>query len=248
MSKLKFLLISIGLPIILAFDIDFQFQHFKGCFKDQVENPDLPFQISDLNAGKSTKTCIDFCKSNFFRFAGLQDGADCFCGNSFGRYGPSSKCSRPCPGAPQETCGGLQANTIYDTKITVPGPPHDLKLEEASETWLKISWAKPKFSPDDFITDYFIHVSVNDSFDLSHNDRTFSPKVIQVSQVSKMTVVLGLRPGSKYNVSVSAASTSGPGPGVSQFFWTQIGDPEEPEAPVIVSHGPDNHGEQIFDF
>ena len=57
-------------------------------------------------------------------------------------------------------------------------------------------------------------MDVIDSFDISHNNRTFSTRIIQVSESSGMTVVLGLRPASKYQVSVSAKSKNGNGPPV----------------------------------
>ena len=55
-----------------------------------------------------------------------------------------------------------------------------------------------------------------------------------------MTVVLGLRPASKYQVSVSAKSKNGNGPAVQALFWTEIGVPEKPEPPMLIQH---NHGD-----
>jgi hypothetical protein len=55
-------------------------------------------------------------------FAALQNGNMCFCGGSFGRYGPVSDdlCQVPCIGnvsAGFETCGGRLYNAVYKTYI-----------------------------------------------------------------------------------------------------------------------------------
>lgn len=55
-----------------------------------------------------------------------------------------------------------------------------------------------------------------------------------------MTTILGLRPASRYNVSVSAASKNGKGKPTSALFWTEISDPVSPEAPELIHHGHDH--------
>ena len=225
---------------VQGFDI-VQFLH-KGCYKDQSEYLDLPFKASK-NASKSVKSCVDACTENYFMYAGLQNGQYCYCGNSYGRYGPSSDCKTRCSESKSEICGGFQANNVYDTKIKVPGPPSDLKLIKSKENSLKIHWEPPKYAIENFTIGYVIQVEVNDSFDPSHNQNTFSPKIIKMSEASRMTVILGLKPGSKYNVTVKAASKEGPGKAVQAFFWTQIGAPVAPDPPVLVQHSHDHHGE-----
>ena len=56
-----------------------------------------------------------------------------------------------------------------------------------------------------------------------------------------MTVVLGLRPASQYQVSVNAKSKNGDGPAVQAMFWTEIGTPEKPESPTISMISLENH-------
>ena len=227
---------------VQAFD-SITFLH-KGCFKDQTDNPDLPYKSPERSAFKTISDCVKDCASKFFIYAALQNAESCFCGNSFGRYGPSNKCRQKCQGAPNEVCGGLDSNSVYLTNVQVPGPPTQLKLEKATETWLSIKWQPPQYSIKDFITDYFIHVQVIESFDSSHNSKTFSPKNIQVTESSRMTVILGLRPGSTYNVTVSAGSVHGKGASASARFSTLIGKPDYPKAPILVHHHEhDHHGE-----
>ena len=125
--------------------------------------------------------------------------------------------------------------------LKVPGPPSDLRLEKASENALKIRWSQPKYSVNgDFITDYHVKVMVVDSYDLNVNSRTFSPKEITLSKFNRMTTILGLKPASKYNVSVQASSKHGLGQAVSKLFWTEIGKPQAPEAPTLIHHGHDH--------
>ena len=237
-------LIITSLTAIIAithgFDI-VQFSH-KGCFKDQREKPDLPFK-APRNTTKDVKTCVDFCTAKYFIYAGLKNGEFCYCGNSYGRYGPSDKCRTRCSGSFQEVCGGPDSSNVYYTNVKVPGPPTDLKLVKSNEKSLKIQWSPPEYALEDFVVEYTIQVEVNDSFDISHNSRTFSPKIIYMTQFSRMTTILGLKPASKYNVTVRADSKDGPGEAVQAFFWTEISDPVEPQPPKLIQHDHDHHGE-----
>jgi hypothetical protein len=58
--------------------------------------------------------CINTCGSRGFRYAGLQYGESCLCGNSYGRYGPANNCTMSCPGFPQQACGGYSSNAVYE--------------------------------------------------------------------------------------------------------------------------------------
>ena len=52
-----------------------------------------------------------------YRYFGLQYGTQCFCGNSFGRYGKSPNqgdCNKPCLANRNEICGGTWRNSVYD--------------------------------------------------------------------------------------------------------------------------------------
>jgi hypothetical protein len=47
----------------------------------------------------------------------------------------------------------------------------------------------------------------------------YAARHIQLSHISRSTNIIGLMPGSLYNVSVVAASKDGHGPPASAFFW-----------------------------
>ena len=225
---------------------------YKGCFKDNANNRDLPYDLENFQplAVISIDKCVSSCSEKYFRYAGLQNGTKCFCGNSYGRYGPD-KCNVRCPNDFQDVCGGELKNSVYETGVRVPGPPSTLKLEKAEENSLKIRWSEPKYSSslnskDDFITQYHITVTVSKSFDKSVNNRTFSPKEIRVGPSQKILTVLGLKPASEYNVTVAAASVDGQGMGISAFYETVIGDPQVPQPPNLLHHGDHDHN-QDFD-
>ena len=131
-----------------AFSFDqIQFLH-QGCYKDVIGQPDLPYQSPIRNASKNISSCVSECAKKYFMFAALQNAEFCFCGNKFGKYGPSDKCRKPCSTSAQfEVCGGFEASNIYSTDVKVPGPPDNLKLIKATETSLKIKWFRPKYAP-----------------------------------------------------------------------------------------------------
>jgi hypothetical protein len=57
-------------------------------------------------------------------FAVQNGGTGCFCGSSYGRYGPSTACNMTCTGGvatdPAQACGGPGANSIYHTQAVWP--------------------------------------------------------------------------------------------------------------------------------
>jgi len=49
-----------------------------------------------------------------YRYAGLQSGTECYCGQSYGSLGESYFCDTDCP-VGNEICGGYLSNSIYKT-------------------------------------------------------------------------------------------------------------------------------------
>ena len=72
----------------------------------------------DVWAGQLVMTppfCSELCKGyKFFAVANGKNG-NCFCGNSYGKYGkaPESDCNMPCPGNSSWMCGGSYINRVY---------------------------------------------------------------------------------------------------------------------------------------
>jgi hypothetical protein len=93
---------------------------YVGCFRDQgdpapgTQGRDLAGEVQVM--GNLTITaCAQHCASRGFAYAGLQFGNQCFCGNTYGKYGADidSECNMPCAGDPRQMCGATWHNAIY---------------------------------------------------------------------------------------------------------------------------------------
>lgn len=82
---------------------------YLGCFADKKQR--------DLTGPQSRQTspqaCVQYCAELEHSYAAMQRGKACFCGDSHGRYGPSTAC-KPCAGQPGESCGGPWANAVWE--------------------------------------------------------------------------------------------------------------------------------------
>ena len=93
---------------------------YIGCFKDT--------SVFDLNgflersSRNTPEACIAACKARGFKFAGVQYGESCLCGNSYGRYGAAANCNMKCTGDPAQNCGGYSANAVYSTGASESTP------------------------------------------------------------------------------------------------------------------------------
>lgn len=215
---------------------DIHKQH-EGCFKDDVDRPDLSHLVKDSSKAHSIELCVDECTKLYYIYAGLQDGQRCYCGSTYGRYGPG-ECKTRCKADAKEICGGQLSSTVYKTGVDVPGPIGNLSLDKVTTTSLSVRWLPPH-SPKTMVTDYHVYVDIHHSYDLAGKSR-FMAKHIQQSHASRSATIIGLDPGTQYNVSVSASSDLRLGPIVSDLFWTEVGKPRVPEAPQLVQHG---HGQ-----
>lgn len=68
--------------------------------------------------GMTNAMCSAECGKRGFLFAGTQYSTYCFCGNQYGRSGPSMDCKTPCNGNAGEICGGAWANSVHWTGLT----------------------------------------------------------------------------------------------------------------------------------
>lgn len=87
---------------------------YIGCYRDQGDR-DLNgyFFSSDL---LTPEVCSKACARMGFKYAGVQYGSQCFCGNEYGKYGPADNCDMKCSGDASKVCGGTWANSIYNAK------------------------------------------------------------------------------------------------------------------------------------
>jgi hypothetical protein len=63
----------------------------------------------------SPEECIKKCYHFNFRYAGVQNGYQCWCGDKYGKYGLADRnnCSKYCPTG-NKTCGGKYFNDVYE--------------------------------------------------------------------------------------------------------------------------------------
>jgi len=99
-------------------------QSFKhlGCYVDNPSARDLPHLA--LNSTSMTlQLCTDTCLSLGYRYAGIQEGNRCYCGQTFGKYGvfPAQQhgCGSFCAGDKMTICGDKNANTITDNGLLI---------------------------------------------------------------------------------------------------------------------------------
>ena len=75
---------------------------YVGCYHDDgKKGRDLPFNAGDLKGGvgntDSPSACAQECRTKMGgrmpKYISLQDGDNCFCGNSYGQYGNATNCN-----------------------------------------------------------------------------------------------------------------------------------------------------------
>ena len=106
--------------MILSTADDLQ-ERYIGCSIDE-EKRVLNTKInSKLRSGLSvdvTKTCIKACgKTYSTKYAGLQFGYQCFCGNVYDSSGRADEkdCNMKCHGNDNLKCGSIWRNSVYKT-------------------------------------------------------------------------------------------------------------------------------------
>ncbi len=87
---------------------------YLGCFRDNWTR-DLSGYTTN-NPGMTTQMCVNLCREKGSTYAATQYGQHCFCGNSYGKYGPATNCDMKCSGNTGEICGGSFANSVYSVK------------------------------------------------------------------------------------------------------------------------------------
>ena len=60
--------------------------------------------------------CKEHCNAKNYRFAGVQFGSQCFCGNTappFSAVAPEEECNKVCPGDQNQMCGGTWRMNVF---------------------------------------------------------------------------------------------------------------------------------------
>jgi len=83
---------------------------FLTCCNVAEDHSDLPFQVA-VNVD-SQNACIAQCACHAFKFAGLEKGHECWCGDEFCDDGSSGECDLHCNNG-MAGCGGATSASIY---------------------------------------------------------------------------------------------------------------------------------------
>jgi len=91
-----------------------------GCFPDNPNADPTGTRGRDLDgavfkdSAMTVSKCLQFCSIQGFKYAGLQNGSWCFCGNRYGRHkAGSASCTTKCAGNRELICGGKMANSVW---------------------------------------------------------------------------------------------------------------------------------------
>eukprot|EP00092_Neocalanus_flemingeri_P009591 GFUD01010322.1.p1 GENE.GFUD01010322.1~~GFUD01010322.1.p1 ORF type:complete len:916 (+),score=308.33 GFUD01010322.1:197-2749(+) len=93
---------------------------YLGCYQDSFTKRLLQGHLVKLKTHNSPDLCTNVCSKSGFSYAGVQYGVECFCGNTRPELSSAlqpSKCSLPCPGSKDRTCGGYLAVEVYETGL-----------------------------------------------------------------------------------------------------------------------------------
>ncbi|XP_064639668.1 xylosyltransferase oxt-like [Lineus longissimus] len=92
---------------------------YLGCFKDHHTKRDLTGYHTMFADDNTPERCINFCFLSGLKYAGVQYGKECWCGNTFGKVGKvmDTACDSKCPGDEKSFCGGYLAQNIYATGV-----------------------------------------------------------------------------------------------------------------------------------
>eukprot|EP01064_Diplonema_japonicum_P016060 TRINITY_DN24084_c0_g1_i1.p1 TRINITY_DN24084_c0_g1~~TRINITY_DN24084_c0_g1_i1.p1 ORF type:complete len:652 (+),score=56.36 TRINITY_DN24084_c0_g1_i1:51-2006(+) len=85
-----------------------------GCFKVQTKSRVLT-TLAFQSQGNTVEECTSVCRWNNFKYAGLENGNECWCGNSMAGAVRTTvtDCDRPCPGDGTQWCGDGYRNLAY---------------------------------------------------------------------------------------------------------------------------------------
>ncbi|KAJ3413542.1 Alpha-amylase A type-1/2 [Chytridiales sp. JEL 0842] len=100
---------------------------YQGCFKDLVNNTRAIPNYSGPN-NQTIQGCVYACTlRTVYTVIGLENGGQCFCGNSVPAQGYSNdptECGMPCKGDATQVCGGKAVLSVYvNTGVLAPPPP-----------------------------------------------------------------------------------------------------------------------------
>ena len=98
----------------------YHLEYFKiGCFVESPTDREFLISAGDYQPWSLTPfKCVRLCGHMKYNYAALQNGNLCFCSKSFNRnHGTSENCTKQCTGDASHHCGGLWANSVYNSTL-----------------------------------------------------------------------------------------------------------------------------------
>ncbi|KAI8616934.1 aspartic peptidase domain-containing protein [Chytriomyces sp. MP71] len=124
-----------------------------GCFQDSQTR----VLTRLMNRGSTTPSfCFNSCSASGFYYAGVENGNECWCGNSLPVATlPSSTCSTPCSGDTGQTCGGPWALNIFSTATRPPvaSIDHGCFQDASVRTMPRFMWSRNDATPSGCLRD-----------------------------------------------------------------------------------------------
>ncbi|KAJ6579660.1 hypothetical protein DFH09DRAFT_1077253 [Mycena vulgaris] len=116
-----------------------------GCQRDSVQGRVLKHLVTLSNT--TVEACLDACVVDNYALAGLEDGHECFCGNSIlYDYPQPPTCAFPCAGNSSELCGGPESISLYQNAGT-PFTIGNASVIETSGFWgFRLQGGGPSFA------------------------------------------------------------------------------------------------------
>ncbi|KAH7117059.1 WSC domain-containing protein [Dendryphion nanum] len=97
---------------------------FAGCWSDDTDKRVLGREFYFDTEAMTADSCVRFCMSKGYTFAGTEYGSQCFCDlelSPTAQWYPTEMCSMPCSGDRNQTCGGAWKISVYNSKRPGPG-------------------------------------------------------------------------------------------------------------------------------
>lgn len=200
---------------------------YIGCYK-------LKDDVLNTHTGQSVDVCLSGCEQVYYKYALIGNESTCFCANDPGHFklGEDS-CDTPCPKNETQKCGGDNAVSVYDTEVTVPGPPMSIDIVNITETTLRVLWTAPQAFTR--VTGYIITATIIHTY----ADFIIIPLEWRVSNETFQTELPNLQPGSTYSISVAAENFKEVGANITMKAETIIGtpNPSPPDIEMLERHG-----------
>ncbi|KFY34113.1 hypothetical protein V494_07045 [Pseudogymnoascus sp. VKM F-4513 (FW-928)] len=93
---------------------------YKGCYVDSVAARSLSGGAMNSDA-LTESACASFCGTKGFKYAGVEYGVECYCGNTLASaVSDEADCAMTCSGNADELCGGPDRLNVFESTATSP--------------------------------------------------------------------------------------------------------------------------------